>query len=221
MKKILIIEDRTQRQELFLQKTGINISRSRYDFVDNKVGKEYTNIKEKLLKDISFLYDYDVIVSHRSAFDKDNGKILDLIKDYCEKNQKYLILFSGGISTSYYTKTPYELLALNSKDFYSKNLELFLEEVKTNNNVNLLLLAFGEKWKLNLVFNVLEKLNTINCNDIDDWDEFNDESDIHTINDFIDLEVFKDEEEITFEVIENIKNLIFQYINQKLGIYYE
>jgi hypothetical protein len=219
MKKILIIEDRTQRQELFLQKTGINISR--YDFVDNKVGKEYTNIKEKLLKDISFLYDYDVIVSHRSAFDKDNGKILDLIKDYCEKNQKYLILFSGGISTSYYTKTPYELLALNSKDFYSKNLELFLKEVKTNNNVNLLLLAFGEKWKLNLIFNVLEKLNTINCNDIDDWDEFNDESDIHSINDLIDLEVFKDEEEITFEVIENIKNLIFQYINQKLGIYYE
>jgi len=219
MKQVLIIEDRTQRQEQFLEKTGIAISK--YDFIDNAIGKKYESIKENLLNDISVLDKYDVIVSHRSAFDKDNGKILDSIKDYCEKKQKYLILFSGGISTSYYVKTPYELLSLNSKDFYNINLELFLDELKNNDVLNLLLLAFGNKWKLNLIFNVLEKLNNIDYRDIDDFDVLNEEIDIETIGDFIDIEEFRTIDEINLDVIMSIKKIILQYVNQELGIYYE
>lgn len=219
MKKILIIEDRTQRQEQFLEKTGIKISR--YDFVDNTIGDDYVNIKKDLLKGVFVLDKYDVIVSHRSAFDKDNGKILDLIKDYCEKTQKSLILFSGGISASYYVKTPYELLSLNSKDFYSENLELFFDEVKNNNTINLLLLAFGEKWKLNLILHVLEKLNTIAYDNIESFDELNDKTDIETIDNFIDLDEVKDKDGIDLEDIEKLKQLILEYINKVLGIYYE
>ncbi len=222
MKQILIIEDRTQRQEQFLEKTGIEISK--YDFIDNAIGEKYTSIKENLLKDTSILDKYDVIISHRSAFDKDNGKILDSIKDYCEQNQKYLILFSGGISTSYYVKTPYELLSLNSKDFYNVNLGLFLDELKNNDVLNLLLLAFGKKWKLNLIFNVLEKLNTIDYSDIDkieDFDVLNEKTDIETIDNFIDIEELKDADEMNLDLISNIKKIILEYVNQELGIYYE
>jgi hypothetical protein len=220
MKKILLIEDRSIRQQFFTNDLNINLKKYN-DILDNYIDELYLEL-ELQLKNNSFNFDtYNYIVCHKSAFGEQNNELLERLKDYCKVHKKVLVLFSGGISSNYYDTSESEILELNSKTFYSKNLELFLKEVKTNNNVNLLLLAFGEKWKLNLIFNVLEKLNTINCNDIDDWDEFNDESDIHSINDLIDLEVFKDEEEITFEVIENIKNLIFQYINQKLGIYYE
>ena len=52
----------------------------------------------------------------------------------------------------------FEYLELNSKTFYSKNLELFLEAVNSKNE-NILMLCYGENWKLNIVSNILEKIN--------------------------------------------------------------
>ena len=49
-------------------------------------------------------------------------------------------------------------LELNSKTFYSKNLELFLVAVNSKNE-NILMLCYGENWKLNIVSNILEKTN--------------------------------------------------------------
>ena len=216
--KILLIEDRPERQKQFLKKTGIDIVS--YRFIDNKTENEYKSLKNELLVNISILEEYDIIISHRSAFGIDNAKIIDAIKNYCETNKKYLILFSGGISTSYYTKTPYEYLSLNSKDFYSDNLKLFLDNIQKNNDINLLLLTFGEQWELNLILNIFEKLNTVNYDDIDDYDALNDKINITSIDRFIDLTRFKDKDEISLKDIQDIKHLISKYINKELGIHY-
>jgi hypothetical protein len=46
------------------------------------------------------------------------------------------------------------LLHINSKEFYSENLKLFIEACEENNTVNLLVLQFGKKWKLSLLLNL-------------------------------------------------------------------
>ncbi len=215
MKKVLIIEDRTQRQEQFLATTDIKLDT--YNFVENKIGKSYTKFKEELLKDSSILEEYQVIISHRSAFEENNAKVLDTIKIHCEKQEKYLILFSGGISTSYYSKEPYEQLSLNSKDFYSSNLKLFLDEVGKG-NINLLLLAFGQRWKLNTVLNSLEKINTLTIDKMD-YAEFYEKTGLETIEKIIDFNEFE-YEEFDEGVVEQVKQKILNYINDELGIYY-
>jgi len=219
MKKVLIIEDRTQRQEQFLSHTGIKLNE--YNFVENKTGISYTKFKENILADISILNKYEVIISHRSAFEQDNVRILDLIKQHCKNENKYLILFSGGITTSYYGKEPYEQLSLNSKDFYSQNLKLFLDEVDSN-NINLLLLAFGKKWKLNAVLNTLEKLNSLTSDDFDYFDDFynSTKTNLKTLNEIIDFRDF-DSEEFSAKTVDKVKQKILNHINDELGIYYE
>ena len=220
-KKVLIIENRTQRQKQFLSLTDINLND--YPFIHNKIGKLYDEFKENLLKDTSILNEYEVIISHRSAFEKDNKKVFDLIRNYCERSKKYFILFSGGLSTSYYSKEPYEQLSLNSKDFYSLNLKLFLDEINTNDNINLLLLAFGEKWELNIVLNSLEKINSLSSDEIEEFDDFNEFYGINlkTLKGIIYFDEFNKEEEVSIEIVKQIKQKILNYINNKLGIYYE
>jgi len=147
VKKILLIEDRVERQIKFRDDTGINFEKFS-DFLDNKI---------KL--DKSSLNDYSTIITHRSAFGNEDENILDYLKKYCEETGTQLVFFSGGISTTYYSNTKYEFLLLNSKSFYSRNLQLFLEDVKQNENPNLLLLGYGEQWKFNILLNTLEKIN--------------------------------------------------------------
>jgi hypothetical protein len=220
---ILLVEDRRQRQEQFLDKTKIVISK--YSFVDNKIGESYQKFRDEILKDHLLLEKYDVIISHRSAFDKDNSKIMDIIENYCTKNNKALILFSGGIYTSFYSEEPFEKLSLNSKTLYSQNLELFLENIENNTKINLLLLAFGEHWEVNLLLNVLEKTNLfiLKFKNLDDddksYDNFNDETDIEIIKNKIDITNIINKEELTIEDLEVLKNKMLAYINEKLEIY--
>ena len=47
----------------------------------------------------------------------------------------------------------------SAKSFYSRNLKLFFEEINKHENSNLLLLGYGEHWKLNVLLNTLENVN--------------------------------------------------------------
>ncbi len=66
---------------------------------------------------MSELENYSTIITHRSAFGSMDENILDLLKEYCAKNNIKLVFFSGGITSTYYSKTSYEFLLLNSKSF--------------------------------------------------------------------------------------------------------
>lgn len=145
--KILIIEDRIERLKNFAE-------------FDIRSFKEITIITATdfddlilALKDgITTLFDnFDCIAAHRSAF---TNEIRDVIKDYCKGKNKSLIFFSGGITSSVFKDIDFAFLHINSKDFYSLNLKLFLINCVQHKKVNLLILQFGNKWKLSLLLNL-------------------------------------------------------------------
>ncbi len=180
MKKILIIEDRVERQNKFTNKTGIAFDR--YEtFLDRRESFEKDSLGE-----------YSTIITHRSAFGESDDNILDYLKKYCENHQTKLVFFSGGISSTFYSKIKYEFLLLNSKSFYSKNLELFLDDFQKNQEPNILLLGYGKDWKTNILLNTLEKINLfISNNETKErvkFNKFKTETKIENIEDMIEFE---------------------------------
>lgn len=154
MKKILLIEDRIKRQEDFLDDASMDME-SYDDILDNQTDKDFY---KKILKDEIDLYKYQTIISHKSVGDEDSVQVIDKLKSHCKITSTPLVLFSGGISTNFYSNDNYEMIELNSKTFYSQNLQIFLDAMK-NNEQNLLILCYGQKWKLNIALNALEKIN--------------------------------------------------------------
>ena len=211
--KILLIEDRADRQRKFTK-----IDFSKYPMVDNKIGDDYKAIEKAFNEERFELNDYDVIISHRSAFGENNSKVLSKLKAFCKENKKQLILFSGGISVSFYTTTPFEFLSINSKELYGDNLELFLEDAKKNNDTNLLLLAYGKNWELNILLNTLEKINMflVKYEKSITYNRFKVDTKYKTIEKLIDFEEYNSG--FTKEDIEDIKVKIFQKVHTLLGV---
>ncbi len=168
---ILLIEDRVDRQKYFMSEADIDLNRYN-DILDNMVKSKYHEFVQKIKADTVDLDKYTVIVSHKSAFGDDNIRILQKIENHCRQYNKPLVLFSGGTDTNYYENIDFELLELNSKLFYSDNLQLFLKETEEGTS-NILTLAYGKQWKLNILLNVLEKINLqITANIALDYEEF-------------------------------------------------
>src|SRR5574344_2765961 len=156
--KIALIEDRVKRQKDVLENNNINFN-SYLDLLDNFIEEKANNLLENIVNDSFDLLEYEIIICHKSVeYDDKNSVIISNLKKYCKSHNKILVLFSGGISVNYYDNSEFEYLELNSKTFYSKNLELFLEAVNSKNE-NILMLCYGENWKLNIVSNILEKIN--------------------------------------------------------------
>lgn len=165
MKKILILEDRIIRQESFLDDS--NLSKdffSKYNnLVDNLQDSTFEKFKEKLAieDEYDFLNLYSCVIVHRSAFSKE---IVNKIYAFCSKNKINLVYFSGGISsTNLQGNDKFSFLTINSKQFYSSNLTMFLDEFKQYGRNNLGLLAFGEQYELNILLTFSYKLSFFNA----------------------------------------------------------
>ncbi|WP_343692622.1 hypothetical protein [Chitinophaga sp.] len=156
--KAVLIEDRPVRQKQYLDKNNV-LSFEKYKAnLYCMEPEEFTALKNDLDNDdFSKLNDYDLIMLHASAFSHNQ---LDKIKILCGKSQKKksLVLFSGGISSSFYDAESFPFLNINSKDFYSVNLTSFLANIKNNNKVNLLLLQFGDKWEASRLMSIRERI---------------------------------------------------------------
>lgn len=159
MKKILLIEDRQARQQLFMNHTNIDLNEYR-DILDNKTAQAYDEVYESFQnKDFDF-DDYTVVIVHKSAFNGDTQEVLYGIENECKNRAIPLVLFSGGITANYYEEEKnFKKLELNSKDFYSQNLKMFLENYRESGNIELLMLSYGQRWKLDIVLNCMEKIN--------------------------------------------------------------
>jgi hypothetical protein len=145
--KIAIIEDRIARLE---QYTDLELKNRKS--VTIITGLEFDNLISSLkCNDTKPLDQFECIASHRSGL---SNEVRDIIKEYCRINRKALIFFSGGITSSVLKDLNFPFLHINSKEFYSKNLKLFLEAFEVSYVVNLLVLQFGEKWKLSLLLNL-------------------------------------------------------------------
>jgi len=158
MKKIALIEDRYTRQLGFLEQNEIELD-AYEDVLSNFIEDGAQNLIEQIVHNTFDLQEYAIIICHKSVVYEDkNTIILSNLRNYCKKHSKTLILFSGGISVNYYDTTDFELLELNSKIFYSKNLVLFLQAVQ-NGTEDIMMLCYGEHWKQNIVANILEETN--------------------------------------------------------------
>lgn len=218
MKKILLIEDVVTRQNSFMDERGFTLEEYA-DILENTIGEKYQRVAIAL-KDNSFDFDkYSMIMAHKSAFENDVGIIVDRLKVYCKKENKALVFFSGG-TQNYYDNTYNDYLELETKYFYSDNLKLFLEAYKEN-NANILMLSYGEKWIANSLLNILEKINLfLNTNDDKDilYDEFKNFTEVDKLKnidyDFYDMVIddgwIDDKKEIVKQrddILTYIKNL--------------
>jgi len=147
MHKILLIEDRIERQDFFSKETGFKFD-DYAEVLDNRISLDSIDLEN-----------YSTIICHRSAFGDLNSNVLDYLKDHCKKTKTQLVFFSGGISSTFYSHNDYEFLLLNSKAFYGQNLKLYLDEILKNEISNLRLIAYGKNWKINIMLDVLSKIN--------------------------------------------------------------
>lgn len=151
MMKIAIIEDRIPRLE---KSTDFELKKCKSVVIIT--GEEFDNLVDHLKNgDTKTLYQFDCIASHRSAL---SNEVRDKLKEYCRKNKIPLIFFSGGITSSVLKDVEFPFLHINSKEFYSENLKMFIEACEEKNTVNLLALQFGKKWKLSLLLNLRNKI---------------------------------------------------------------
>ncbi len=169
---ILLLENKEVRQK--------NIA---IDFDDqiihNILGDDKCNeILSSFLDDESVLESYDTIIIHESIYlENERDNLLKKLETFCSQSEKKLIKFSGH-NTQAHLKN--NLLEISAKSLYA-NLMIFLEEY-INDDANILMLAYGKNWQLNLLLNVLEKLNLFIENSIEgdsfDFDEFEDDFDL-------------------------------------------
>lgn len=204
--KILLIDDRTPRQQKFVNEIQLDLNDYK-EILENCIDEKYDDLYKKLKSDEYDLNIYDVIITHENAFGKDNSIILSKLERYCKNKSKSLVIFSGGIDTSNYQQyDKYEILKINSKILYSENLKLFLEECKTNKQ-ELLILNYGNQWKLNILLNILEKINYfISTNDAEMvyFEDFIDECKIKLIEP-LNLNIYTIEEDMEVNISEIIK----------------
>ena len=220
--KIALIEDRVKRQKYFLEKNNINFN-NYLDLLNNFIEEKANNLLENILNYSFDLLEYEIIICHKSVeYDDQNSVIISNLKKYCKSHNKILVLFSGGISVNYYDNSEFEYLELNSKTFYSKNLELFLEAVNSKNE-NILMLCYGENWKLNIVSNILEKTNLFISKQTEEDIElmnFYSEVDIKKLSnlDFFFYEMIVEKGWVYLSEIEKFKNSLNKYIiDNKMG----
>lgn len=150
MNKIaLLYERRIARQERFLTNPAKLES---YEGLE-KHSQVFTEILEARR-----LKDYKLLMLHKSDID------VSIIENICKENRIALVIFSGEITSTLYSDSlgfPY--LKINSKLFYDdENLFYFLEDFFNNpNEVNLLKLAYGEKWKISAWLAFRQKIKLV------------------------------------------------------------
>lgn len=216
MRKILLIEDRAHRQNNFLEQVNINLDDYK-DIIDNKINDKYEEFIKDMQSDNFDLSVYDVIIAHQSIFINEYKEILGKLKNYCKNYDKALVLFSGGNETSY-INDEYEELGLSSDVFYSQNLNLFLDDFKLK-NINIRILTYGNKWKLNIMLNVFEKIGFfLNKNDdIDiDYDEFINDTKANMLNN-LDIKFYAmtiNNDEVLESEIVKLKDDILNHIKE-------
>jgi hypothetical protein len=159
MKKILLVEDRQERQSQFLPNHEQDMKELE-SMSDLKMirGEAFTNFIEELAteSDLTKLLNYDLLIFHRSAIAKKG--LVSKINEYVQKNKKSLIYFSGGITQNVYSESNYPFLLINSKDFYSNRLITFLQKYSAG-NTKLLWLLYGDNWQLTYLLKYRELLN--------------------------------------------------------------
>lgn len=144
MNKVLILDDRIERKKTHMDNRSINE-------LNECASQGYLKMLtgENLEKDNSFQYcdDYAMIAIHKSWLVSNN--LMTSLEEYVKRNQKYLVVYSGGIGQTILLNY-YKYLSINSALFYTANLPKFIETYATSDEVEqpLLQLLYGDNWML-------------------------------------------------------------------------
>lgn len=155
MENVLLVEDRLERMAYICKKKGLNLN----EFKHLKIftNDEFERLKESL-QDAKFdvLNNYKIVITHQSAWSQ---VVLSQLRVYCKKENKPLIIFSGSVNTSHLHLSNPPILIQDVDKFYSNRLLLFLDEYFKNGNINMLLLQYGDKWRLSLLLEARNNLS--------------------------------------------------------------
>ena len=170
MYKILFLEDRTDRQVLFLPNgiEDLNTIKS----IDNVIMPE-PNTCKKIIEQINQqqfenIDEYNLIIVHRSIL-KNSG--ISFLNEKCKNKNIKLVFFSGGISQVFYNNTDLEQIFINSSDFYSERLIPFLYNFCQEENVSILEL-FHKNWKLSYMMLHRQLTQNLKITKVDNSDPY-------------------------------------------------
>lgn len=170
MYKILFLEDRTDRQTLFLP-NGIEDIERINSIINLKMPDP--NSCKKIIEEINsqnytFDNDLELIIVHRSIL-KTNG--ITYLNSIAKQNNIKLVFFSGGISQVVFNNDGFEQIFLNSTEFYSDLLIPFLINFSENSSTSVLEL-FHKNWKMSYLMLHRQLTENLVISKIDDTDPY-------------------------------------------------
>jgi len=171
--KILLLEDRPERQKKFISdkiKSWENI------FISGQIFMPEVNDCKVIIEQInnySFALNqtFKLLIVHRSAL-KSSG--ISHLSSICKEKKIKLIYFSGGISQTIYNSQDFEQINLNSTDFYSDLLIPFLQNFITNDSISVLEI-FHTEWKISYMMLYRQLLRNLELTE-EDYDLDSDRS---------------------------------------------
>ncbi len=143
MNKILILDNRVERKKNHMSDAAL---KQLSECEEQGYVTFFTG--EGLEKDLSFQYceEYSLLATHKSWLDS-NELTTDMV-EYAKKEQKLLVIFSGGIGQTLLLDE-FKRLSVNSADFYSEKLPSFIKRyAKGDVEQPLLELLYGEAWRI-------------------------------------------------------------------------
>jgi hypothetical protein len=156
MKKIILIEDRSERQRQFLGIDQLTDLKNLNGLTILSGQDCYETIEEiNGTDDIISLSEYKMIIIHRSAL-RSSG--INKLINYCKINNRDLIFFSGDISQSIFSADDIHLLLINSKELYQPHLKNFLSKYILGKVNHLSELIYGDLWRINIMLSLRQLL---------------------------------------------------------------
>ena len=151
MRKILFLEDRPERQKIFLPSKEKDVDElSNIDELIMPIADDCKKIISSINQEEEYVIGNDIslVIIHKTSLSTQG---LHHINSICEKNNIDLILFSGGIDQLIYNNEKNNVLELNSSDFYTNRLIPFLKKYIKENHTNLLELV-NPNWQISYWF---------------------------------------------------------------------
>jgi hypothetical protein len=173
MYNILFLEDRTDRQSLFLPNGVDDIS------LIKTIGNLHMpdpNGCKQIVEEInkqdyqfnSIDRDIKLVIVHRTLL-KNIG--ISFLNQTAKNSQIKLVFFSGGISQVQYNNDGFEQIFLNSTEFYSELLIPFLFNFSADFSTSILEL-FHKKWRLSYMMLYRQLAQNLKVSKVDESDPY-------------------------------------------------
>ena len=133
--KTIVIDDRKERKRQHLTDSEVERLNSISEISEN-------------LPSHQELEEYSLLAIHESLLKESN--LYNEIVSFAKKNDKLLILFSGGITQNSIFESG-KIMKINSAEFYHKIIPFLSNYSENNGEYPLLKFLYGEEWRLPLL----------------------------------------------------------------------